>query len=123
MPRFCTSCGREVPVGLRFCPECGAEQVPVPASPPMPAVREAGEEVVGTGAFWGLTLLYAIPVVGFICSIIFSLVPENRNIRHHALAILIWKLICAALLALTYLMIRPVLLRTIQSLFTYIVQD
>lgn len=107
MAKFCTSCGREIPEGLRFCPECGAQQGPVPAPQAAPAAPAGAEKAVSTGAFWGLTLLYALPGVGFICSIVLSLVSENKNIRHHALAALIWKLIAIALLVLLFLLARP----------------
>jgi len=119
MARFCTSCGREVQAGLRYCPECGAEQSPVPASQAAPADPAKVGKVVSTGAFWGLSLLYALPGVGFICSIVLSLVSENKNVRHHALAALIWKLIGILLLALLFLLARPAIRRASEDFRDY----
>ena len=125
MSQICPKCGYEFPEESRFCPECGA---PAPgALQPQTQPRDSGsaaptartvfvtqpagpeEAVVGTGAFWGLKLLYSIPVVGFICSIVLSIAPRNRNIKHHALANLIWKLVAIALLIVSLLLLRPVI--------------
>lgn len=44
------------------------------------------------GAFW-LLLLFAIPVVGFICSIIFSVSGKKKSRKNLSRAVLIWKII------------------------------
>lgn len=49
--------------------------------------------VVGTGAFFGMMLLFAIPVVGWIACIIMSFAPKNQNIKHYSRAMLFWVII------------------------------
>ena len=44
------------------------------------------------GAFW-LLLLFAIPVVGFVCSIIFSVSGKKKSRKNLSRAVLIWKII------------------------------
>lgn len=53
---------------------------------------------VSTGGFFGLEFLYKIPLVSFICSIVLSIAPKNKNVRHHAQAKLIWKIVGFVLL-------------------------
>ena len=50
--------------------------------------------VVGTGTYFGLMILFSIPVIGFIACIIFACgAGKNENIRNFARAKLIWSLI------------------------------
>lgn len=58
--------------------------------------------VVGTGAFFGLMLLFAIPVVGWIACIVMAFASKNENIKHFARAMLIWLIIAAVLCAAMY---------------------
>ena len=53
---------------------------------------------MSTIAFWALKLLYAIPVVGFFASLILAIAPENKNLKHHALATFIWRIIILGVL-------------------------
>ncbi len=39
---------------------------------------------INAWAYWGLRILYAIPVVGLIALIIMALIPKNRNLRSFA---------------------------------------
>ena len=39
---------------------------------------------INAWAYWGLRLLYAIPVIGLIALIIMALIPKNRNLRSFA---------------------------------------
>ena len=32
----CTTCGKEVPEGAKFCPACGTDQAPQPVATPVP---------------------------------------------------------------------------------------
>lgn len=126
MARFCTGCGSELRDGAAFCTECGAkagqpanQQPPVsqsiPQSAPQPAAQPAPQytpqpaaqpvpaaedpnKVVGTGAFFGMMLLFSIPVIGWIVCLVMAFAPKNENIRHFARANLIW-LIIALLIA------------------------
>ncbi|MFR5903038.1 MAG: hypothetical protein ACLUIO_26795, partial [Neglectibacter timonensis] len=54
---------------------------------PAPA-RES--KVVGTGAFFGLIFLFAIPVIGWLACLIMAFASKNKNIKHYARAMLIW---------------------------------
>ena len=130
MAKFCMNCGHEIPEGMTFCTECGARVADQsqagtaaaapgasagstyrPAPPAAPVYASAPEEaetkVVSTIGFWALHLLYKLPIVGFICSLVLSLAPRNRNLRHHALANFIWKLIGIALFITLLLLARP----------------
>lgn len=51
---------------------------------------EPFDPIVGTGTFFGLEFLFALPLVGFLCCIIFSFAPKNRNLKHYARGKLIW---------------------------------
>ena len=57
-------------------------------------------KVVGTGAYFGLMLLFAIPIIGFIACIIMAFAPKNKNIKHFARAMLIWTVIAVVLLGI-----------------------
>lgn len=77
--------------------ETTAEQtshVSAPVYAPLPAQTDP---VVGTGAFFGLEFLFALPLIGFICCIIFSFAPKNRNLKHYARGKLIWSIIALVL--------------------------
>lgn len=58
--------------------------------------------VVGTGAFFGLMLLFAIPIIGWIACIVMAFASKNENIKHFACAMLIWLIIAAVLCVATY---------------------
>ncbi len=86
--------------------------VPAPISSFNPAptnttVESSGSDVdrkplsVG-GAFWML-LLFAIPVVGLVCSIIFSVSGKKKSRKNLSRAVLLWKvigIICALILCI-----------------------
>ena len=77
--------------------ESTAEQtshVSAPVYAPLPAQIDP---VVGTGAFFGLEFLFALPLIGFICCLIFSFAPKNRNLKHYARGKLIWSIIALVL--------------------------
>ncbi len=78
-------------------------QAPVYA--PAPAVDES-EKVVGTGIFFGLNFLFAVPVIGWIACILMAFVPKNKNIKHYARAMLIWLLIGAVLSVALFFALR-----------------
>ena len=82
-----------------FTPETETtEEQTTPTSAPVYAPLSAqNDPVVGTGAFFGLEFLFALPLIGFICCIIFSFAPKNRNLKHYARGKLIWSIIALAL--------------------------
>ncbi len=50
-------------------------------------------KVVGTGAYFGIMLLFAIPIIGFIACIIMAFAAKNKNLKNYARAMLIWLII------------------------------
>ena len=110
MKRVCDICGREFDSRLAFCdacgtpvPECGGMQSSqeIPVIQEMPATKNAADEqvqdgalktddVVGLGTYFGLTVLFAIPVIGLIASFIVIFVSKNKNIKNYAKATTIW---------------------------------
>ncbi len=89
----CPNCGRELLPGASFCPECGASisgAAPSPSSRPSPANRYTSQSLpsnyapLSPWAYFGLQILFSIPLVGFILAIIFSLDDTNINRRNFA---------------------------------------
>ncbi len=112
MARFCTTCGAELNPDAAFCTNCGASgsapatpepqptawTQPIQTAPPPPAaVVVPTEEPVGTGTFFGLMLLFALPVIGQLACIIMCFVPKRKSLRSFARATLIWFVIALIL--------------------------
>ncbi len=123
MAVFCTKCGAQLKEGASFCTECGApasapaavqaapaspaqtaqssapaastapayvqSYVPVSAAAAAPAV----EEKVGLGYFFGMMLLYAIPIIGTVLCIVMCFAAGSATKRNFARATMIWILI------------------------------
>ncbi len=68
------------------------QQPPITQASPDPASK-----VVGTGAYFGLMLLFALPIIGILSVIIMSFAAKNKNIKHFARANLIWSIIAFVL--------------------------
>ena len=66
-------------------------------APPAP---DPTSKVVGTGAYFGLMLLFAIPIIGQIACLIMAFAPKNKNIKHFARAQLIWMVIAIVLIGI-----------------------
>ena len=116
----CPNCGAPVSAGDRWCANCGA-QVNVPQQPavqqpvyqqPTPQQPVYQQSVQPTGnfsvndlppqyrplsawAYFGLTLLFSIPVVGFIFLIVYSCSSANINRRSFARSFWCWLIIAA----------------------------
>lgn len=98
MLKNCTSCGKELPDGVDFCPECGSKVENTDGKTVLnsiPVIMENDSKIVSTGAYFGLMLLFAIPFIGFIACLIISFTSKNKNIKHYARAVLIWTIIVA----------------------------
>lgn len=96
----CPSCGSELAAGSQFCTFCGTaiktEQTPPMTShiapPPPPVSPETSAEAklpaqykpLGAWAYFGLQLLFSVPVVGFVFLIVFSFNGSNINRRNFA---------------------------------------
>ncbi len=63
-------------------------------APPAP---DSATKAVGTGTYFGLMLLFALPIVGIISVIAMSFGAKNKNIKNFAKANLIWAIIAFVL--------------------------
>ena len=125
MAKFCTECGKEIAVGVAFCTECGAKTPETTAAkaetvtdnavqpqaqtqqtyqqptPQQTVVQTPSAEpvskVVGTGTYFALMLLYALPIIGIISVIVMASKAKNKNIKNFAKANLIWAIIAVIL--------------------------
>ena len=109
---FCTECGTKAPADpVPDVPEKVSEAASAKVEPPVvhtppaqkiyqpsqthtaPPASDPKNKIVGTGTYFGLMFLFAIPVIGFLLSLIMSFAPKNKNLKHFARATLIWALI------------------------------
>lgn len=72
-------------------------------APKTPAVKPAKDGTVGTGYFFWMALVFAIPVVGWIICIITSLASKNPSKKNYAKALIIWFIVGLVILALAAL--------------------
>ncbi|MBO4338417.1 MAG: zinc ribbon domain-containing protein [Clostridia bacterium] len=111
----CPKCGAPVAPGTAFCSNCGAS-VSAPAPAPQPVAQPIPQQntyntypatpvypasapvsqvppeykPLSPWAYFGYMLLFSIPIVGFICLIIFSVDSGNINRRNFARSYWIW---------------------------------
>ena len=114
---FCTECGTKAPADpATATTETVTEakdtkvETPVVHTPPAqsypaqqtytPPAPDPASKVVGTGAYFGLMLLFAIPIIGQIACLIMAFAPKNKNIKHFARAQLIWMVIAIVLIGI-----------------------
>ena len=114
---FCTECGTKAPADpATATTETVTEaketkiETPVVHTPPAqnyPAQQtytqpapDPASKVVGTGAYFWLMLLFAIPIIGQIACLIMAFAPKNKNIKHFARAQLIWMVIAIVLIGI-----------------------
>ena len=114
---FCTECGAKAPADpTTATTETVAEaketkvETPVVHTPPAQSYQaqqtytqpapDPTSKVVGTGAYLGLMLLFAIPIIGQIACLIMAFAPKNKNIKHFARAQLIWMVIAIVLIGI-----------------------
>ena len=120
--KFCTQCGTQLSDTSVICPNCGAKvesavnQGPAPEAnqqyaqpqqqyaqpqyiPPQPVVNEEAAlperfKPLSALAYFGYSLLFTIPIVGFIFAIVFAVSSEgNINRRNYARGYLIGLLV------------------------------
>lgn len=111
---FCSNCGLLLPAGADRCPQCGAPVPPTaplvrpdagqsgqtagPAHPFYAGAKEEARAGMSTAGYLGCLVLFAIPVVGLILMLVWSLDhgrhPARRNL---ARAYLIRTLILSAI--------------------------
>ena len=114
---FCTECGTKAPADpATATTETVTEakdtkvETPVVHTPPAQSYQaqqtytqpapDPTSKVVGTGAYFGLMLLFAIPIIGQIACLIMAFAPKNKNIKHFARAQLIWMVIAIVLIGI-----------------------
>jgi len=85
-----------------------------------PPVQNPANNPAGTGSFFGLMLLFSIPIVGFIASIVTIFAAKNKSIKNFAKATLIWQIISLAVFALVVAGI-VMLVNTIEQMVTELV--
>jgi len=96
MTRFCKECGAEIPEGVSFCNACGAAvQSQSVQSVQQTAAAQAplADGTVGAGYFFGMILVYAIPIVGWIVCILTALKGKHQTKKNFAKAMMIWLII------------------------------
>ena len=100
---FCKHCGAQQEENVKFCTACGqpleqpapvapqpqpVQSQPVPTTPPYyntPAPQIPPEyKPLSPWAYFGLSILFSIPIVGFIFLIVFSCNGSNLNRRNFA---------------------------------------
>ena len=75
-------------------PAAAPEAAPVSAAPEGKASGKPMAAAVSTGSYFWLTVLYSIPVLGLVGSIIAAVSAQNLSRRNFARSVLIIKLIC-----------------------------
>ncbi len=104
---ICRFCNKELPESSTFCSRCGKNQSDTP-------VVVSQEKTVGIGAYFGLLLLFVLPIIGVFTSLIVALVAKNRNLKNFAYAALIWGIVATligfALLGISFWLISDQLL-------------
>ena len=114
----CPTCGREIAENEQFCTLCGTAVASfAPAAPvrsaSVPSAKAASApkspapqpKLLGPWAYFGLQLLFSVPIVGFIFLIIFSFDNSNLNRRNYARSF--W---CAMIVGLAVAILLGVLL-------------
>lgn len=107
---ICKKCGNVLEENAKFCGACGAtfEAEPViPAAPVYNRPKQVTEEglpeqyrPLGAWSYFGLQLLFSIPIIGFIFLIIFSCKKSNINRRNFARSYWCGLIIVAAIFAI-----------------------
>lgn len=52
--------------------------------------EESVNDVVGFGTYFGTSVLFAIPVVGWIASIVMSFAPKRRSLKNYSRVMMVW---------------------------------
>lgn len=95
---FCRNCGTQLDASVQYCSACGtavseattpveapaAAPTSIPYAPPAAPVIPPEYRPLGAWAYFGLSVLFSVPIVGFIFLIIFSFNGSNINRRSYA---------------------------------------
>lgn len=97
-----------------------------PAAPKEEAAKAENPKAVGPWAFFGLMVLFCIPVIGLIAYIVLAFVPVNENIKNFARANLIglmFALIFLLLLVIAFILLQDILLEALSDLLDTNIRD
>ena len=117
---FCPNCGNQIPDNALFCGNCGAKiepkqqerQTPPQQEPPVPpqtvivqqpvteATLPAQYRPLSPWAYFGYSLLFQIPIIGFILLIVFSCKKSNINRRNFARSYWCALVLCVIVIAI-----------------------
>lgn len=139
---FCSNCGKELPNGAKFCSACGQPvESPVQASEPKPEPVKAPEperekpvdeplfapaekpvvpeenRPISPWAYFGYSILFSIPVIGFILLIIFSFAGKNVNRKNYARSYWCWFILALALILILVVILLTGVLRGVTENF------
>ena len=133
---FCGNCGKPLNEGALFCPECGTpvkkietENVNVEkttasqAQPNNIPIRNYDPRFdytpLGAWSYFLYTLLFSIPIIGFIFAIVFAVGGTNRiNLRNYARSYFCWLLI-TVVLVIILLIVGFAIAGTVYNIFDH----
>ncbi|MDO4815110.1 MAG: zinc ribbon domain-containing protein [Bacillota bacterium] len=112
----CKNCGAPLAEGTKFCHSCGAEVAEEVVQPRYEAQPQCQPSIVvqpqyqrpfteqdlpeqyrplSAWAYWGLSILYMVPIVGFVFMIVFSFNSGNIHRRNFTRSFWCWYIIIA----------------------------
>ena len=98
---FCNQCGSNIPDGSTTCPVCGSLQRPSVQQVFTKEMLPKEFKVLSPWAYFGLQLLFSIPLIGLGFLIYFSIAKDNYNLRAYARSYWCGLILVAVLIALT----------------------
>ena len=93
MSKICPACNNRYKDDSIFCPDCGTALI----SSEIESKNGGLYPPVKTAVYFWLDIAMMIPFIGFILSIVFTAVPQNRSLKNFAKAHLIGYLIILGL--------------------------
>lgn len=133
---FCGNCGKPLNEGALFCPECGTpvkkietenvnveETTASQAQPNNIPIRNYDPRFdytpLGAWSYFLYTLLFSIPIIGFIFAIVFAVGGTNRiNLRNYARSYFCWLLI-TVVLVIILLIVGFAIAGTVYNIFDH----
>jgi len=133
---FCGNCGKPLNEGALFCPECGTsvkkietenvnveETIASQAQPNNIPIRNYDPRFdytpLGAWSYFLYTLLFSIPIIGFIFAIVFAVGGTNRiNLRNYARSYFCWLLI-TVVLVIILLIVGFAIAGTVYNIFDH----
>jgi hypothetical protein len=113
---ICPNCGKENPADVGFCGSCGAklDRQTQPQTTPRPErvyiQQPVTEETLpekyrplSPWAYFGYSILFALPIIGFIMLIVFSCKKSNINRRNFARSYWCKLILCIIIIAVAVL--------------------